>query len=119
MDPVSTGSDFGRLMQYGAVGVVAAGLLTLVVVLFRQFVNHALEQNKKLQEQHHEMQVQHLQALHSIAREIREVKTELSRDIGQLFNEVSSITEGSRAHRPYKPPRGGGSGGSGSSGSIG
>lgn len=112
MDPVTTTSDFGRLMQYGAVGIVAAGLLTLVVVLFRQFVNHALEQNKQLQEQHHEMQVQHLQALNSIAREIREVKTELSRDIGQLFNEISSITEGSRAHRK---PRGGGSGYSGPS----
>jgi type II secretory pathway component PulM len=111
MDPASAGSDFGRLMQYGAVGVVAAGLLTLVVVLFRQFVNHALEQNKELQTQHHEMQVQHLQALHAIAREIREVKTELSRDIGQLFNEVSSITDGSRAHRgPRLPPRSGGSG---------
>ena len=99
-------------MQYGAVGVVAAGLLTLVVVLFRQFVQHALEQNKELLKRHDSMLEANLNALHGVRQAInetntiiREVKVELGRDIGQLFNEVSAITEGSRVQRPRPPSR--------------
>lgn len=102
-------------MQYGAVGTIAAGLLALVVVLVRQFVNHALEQNKKLLERHDEMmerhdkmQEKHVEAIHALTRAIHE----LSRDVGLLFNEVSAMSEGSRVevtgrHR-IKPPRGSG-----------
>lgn len=101
-------------MQYGAVGIVAAGLLTLVVVLFRQFVNHALEQNKNLIERHDEILVENLKALHGVESALKAVEVmvrEVSRDLGMLFNEVSAISEGSRVdttgrHR-LKPPRGG------------
>jgi hypothetical protein len=106
MDPATAGGEFGRLMQYGAVGIIAAGLLTLLVVLFRQFVNHALEQNKKLlerhdlmMERHDAMQTAHLKAMHELVSAIHAMKAEVIRDIGQVFNEVSAITEGSRAHR--------------------
>lgn len=115
MDAVTPAADFSRLMQYGAVGVVAAGLLTLVVVIFRQLVNHALEQNKALQEQirsmHKENQETHqayLRALHAVEGAIAAIRVEVTRDIGQLFNEFSAYTEGSRAHRG--PRRGGGAG---------
>jgi hypothetical protein len=105
-------ANFGHLMQYGAVGIIAAGLLALVVGMFRQFVNHALEQNKKLLERHDEMLVKNLEALHGVASALKDVEVmvrEVSRDLGMLFNEVSGMTEGSMAHR-IKPRRGGGGG---------
>jgi hypothetical protein len=110
VNPVTPEADFGRLMQYGAVGVVAAGLLALVVVLFRQFVNHALEQNKTLLERHDEMQKAHVEAMRELTQAIHGLKTELRVEFGQLFNELTAITEGTRGgSRGYriKPPRGG------------
>lgn len=93
-------------MQYGAVGVVAAGLLTLVVAVFWLFVKHALEQNKKLIERHDEIQEKHLAAVYEVEKAIRAMHSDLSRDLGQLFNEISAVTGGSRAHRITRPPRG-------------
>lgn len=110
-DPVAAG-DFSRLMQYGAVGVIAAGLLALVVVIFRQLINGLIEQNKKLTEQQHEMQAKTLESLHAIGQSIRDMdntirhlKIDMSRDVADMVrDEVTSV--GSRGHR--LPPRKGG-----------
>jgi hypothetical protein len=99
MDVGTPGSDFSRLMQYGAVGVVAAGLLTLVVAGFWLFLKHALEQNKTLLTRHDEMQEKHVEALRELVTAIHALKSELSRDIGHLFNELSAMTEGSKVGR--------------------
>jgi len=113
------GANFGQLMQYGAVGVVAAGLLTLVVIIFRQLVTHALDQSKQLAEQLQEQQKRdeeihkaYIKSLNEIAVALSAIRIEVTRDLGQLFNEISAMTEGSRAHR-IRP-----SGGSGSSGGV-
>lgn len=82
------------------------GLLGLAVYLIRQFVNHALEQNKELISQQHDMQAKTLEALHALGQATRDVKNELSsltKDVALLFN----AREGSQAHR-IRPPRGGG-----------
>lgn len=109
MDPVAPGADFSRLMQYGAVGVVAAGLLALVVMVFKQLITHALAQNTKLSEQQHEMQAKTLEALHAIGQGLRDVqntlvhfKVEVSRDVADMVREEGTAV-GSRAHR--LPPK--------------
>jgi Zn-dependent oligopeptidase len=107
-DPVAAG-DFGRLMQYGAVGVIACGLLTIVVMIFRQLITHALDQNKQLMEQQREDQAKTIEALHAIGQSLRDVhntlvhfKVDVSRDVAEMANEMTS--PGSRAHR-IRPPR--------------
>lgn len=112
-DPVTTG-DFGRLVQLGAIGAVAAALLVLVVALVKQFAAHALEQNKKLIEQDHAMQMKTLEALHavgqrlaSVENQIASLRQETTREFGQLYNEISgdhTMGGGSRGHR-IKPPK--------------
>lgn len=105
-------ADFRQLSQYGAVGIVAGGLLILVVMLFRQFVMHALEQNKNLQKQNHEMQEKMLAAINllttavnvNLVNAVKDMHASVVRDVGQVFNEVSAITETSRPIRS-RPPR--------------
>lgn len=108
-DPVA-GGDFGRLMQYGAVGVVAMGLLALVVMIFRQLITHALDQNKQLHEQQREDQAKTIEALHAIGQGIQDVKNELrsfkievSRDVADMARDEG--TGIGRPRHPTKPPR--------------
>jgi hypothetical protein len=110
VDPVTPNADFGRLMQYGAIGIVAMGLLTLVVAIFRQLINGLIEQNKKLTEQSHEMQAKTLESLHAIGQAIRDMdntlrhfKVDVSRDVASMVRDEAT-SAGSRAHR-LKPPR--------------
>lgn len=112
MDPVTPNADFGRLMQYGAVGVVAAGLLALVVIVFRQLITHALDQNKQLMEQHREDQAKTLEALHAIGQGLRDIQTtlvhfkiEVTHNVADMLREEATAA-GSRAHR-IRPPRDG------------
>ena len=113
----------GPLAQYGAVGVVAGLLLLLIIGLFKTFVDNAIKTNAELQRQNHEMQSATLQALNGIRAELTATKTdvvhavgalkaELSTDIRELdhtvsnmFNELSSVTGGSRGYAVGKPPR--------------
>jgi predicted translin family RNA/ssDNA-binding protein len=106
VDPVTPNADFGRLMQYGAVGIVAAGLLALVVGIFRQLVNHILKQNEKQQE----IQEKTLESLHAIGQAIRDMdntvrqfKVDVSRDVADMVRDEAT-SAGSRAYRT-KPPR--------------
>jgi hypothetical protein len=114
MDPAST-LDFGHLAQYGAIGIIAGGLLLLVVGIFRQLVTHILKQNEQRDEYQREMQGKTLESLHAIGQGIRDInnemrsfKIEVSRNVADMVrDEVTSA--GSRAHRiDKKPPRGGG-----------
>lgn len=105
MDPVTPNADFSRLMQYGAVGIVAAGLLALVVIVFRQLITHALDQNKKLMEQQREDQAKTIEALHAIGQGLRDIqntlvhfKVEVSRNVADMVRDEATAA-GSRAHR--------------------
>lgn len=101
-------ADFSRLMQYGAIGVVATGLLVLVVGIFRQLVNHILKQNDKQQE----LQTKTVESLHAIGQAIRDLdtsirhfKVDVSRDVADMVRDEATAA-GSRAHR-IRPPRDG------------
>jgi hypothetical protein len=103
-------ADFSRLAQYGAVGVIAAGLLALVVMVFKQLITHALDQNKKLSEQQHTMQEKTLEALHAIGQGLRDVQNELrsfkievSRDVADMVRDEGTAV--GRVRHPTKPPR--------------
>lgn len=106
MDPGAV--DVSRLTEYGIAGTVAALLLTVVVVAFRQLVAHALKQNDELMARQHEMEMKLLESMHAVgqtlrdlANEIRHLKVEVSRDVAGMVRE--EVTEaGSRAHRPRK-----------------
>lgn len=109
MDPVTPDANFGKLMQYGAVGVIAAGLLVLIVAIFRQLINGLIEQNRKLTDQLHDMQAKTLESLHAIGQAIRDTnntlshfKIDVSRDVADMVRDEATAA-GSRAHR--LPPR--------------
>lgn len=111
MDPTTPVSDFNRLAQYGAAGIVAAGLLTLVVVIFRQLITHALEQNKQLTERQHDMQAKTLEALHALGQALRDLdanlrswKTEITYSVVEMVRDEATAA-GSRAHRTKPPSR--------------
>jgi hypothetical protein len=112
-DTVAAG-DFGRLIQVGAIGVVALGLLTLVVALVKQFAAHALDQNKELIKTEHDMQLKTLESLHAVGQKLQSLENQVvmmrqenAREFGQLYNEVAgdNTTAGSRAHRIKPPPK--------------
>lgn len=105
----------GPLAQYGAVGVILAAVLGVGLIMFRQFVNNMIESNRELSKQNFEMQLQNLKALNGIEHAVTAMKTELSTDIRELdhtvstmFNELSSVTGGSRGYAVGKQPPGGG-----------
>lgn len=111
MDPAGTPvADFGRLAQYGAVGIIAAGLLLIVVMVFRQLMNHTLKQNETMMARRDEMEMKLLESIHAVGQALRDLDTsvrhmkiEVSRDVADMVrDEVTSA--GSRAHR-MKPPR--------------
>jgi hypothetical protein len=113
MDPAGT-PDFGHLAQYGAIGIVAGGLLLLVVGIFRQLVTHVLKQNEQRDEYQREHGAKTLESLHAIGQglrdmqnELRNFRVEVSRDVADMVrDEVTSA--GSRGYRTdKKPPRGG------------
>lgn len=109
MDPSTPVADFNRLAQYGAAGIVAAGLLTLVILIFRQLVNHALKQNEMLMQRQHEMELKLLEALHAVGQGLRDLdtsirhwKVELTHTVAEMVRD--EVTQaGSRGYRA-KPP---------------
>jgi hypothetical protein len=81
--------SFQSLGQYGVAGIIAAGLLTLFVLIFRRLVENIIEQNKHLQEKNQEYQQQLVTALHSLTTTVTGLSTnmrEMSRDMGLLYN---------------------------------
>ena len=114
MNDPSSAADFGRLTQFGAIGVIALGLLTLIVGLVKQLVTHALDQNKKLNENQREDEAKTREALHAVGQsllrlenQIASMRQENAREFGQLYNEVAgdNTIVGSRAHRIKPPPK--------------
>ncbi len=103
-------TSLGPLAQYGAVGVILAAVLCAGLIMFRQFVNNMIESNRELSKQNFEMQLQNLKALNGIEHAVTAMKTELSNDIreldhtvGNMFNELSAVTGGSRGYAINKP----------------
>jgi hypothetical protein len=107
MEPPAGG--LAHLEQYGALGIVAAALLTLVLMLIKRFVDHAIESNKQLQAQNNEMQRENLKALHGIVMEVRGIKNEIVNEIRDLHGAVASVVN-DMPSRGYtvgrKPPTG-------------
>lgn len=101
------------LAQYGAIGLILAAVLTTGIIMFRQFVNNMIDSNRELSKQNFEMQLQNLKALNGIEHAVTAMKTELSghmRDLdhtmGNMFNELSSVTGGSRGYAlGTRPPK--------------
>jgi hypothetical protein len=101
----------GPFQQFGAMGLVAGLMLLLMVGIFKVLVNNVLKTNTDLLKQNFDIQMQTLGALNAIKTEVTAMKTELSADIreldhtmGQVFNEVSGMTGGSRGYAVGKPP---------------
>ena len=114
MEPSSIPS-LAPLAQLGAVGVILAAVLGVGIIIFRQFVNNIIDSNRELSKQNFDMQLQNLKALAAIESAVTAMKTELSADIRELdhttsnlFNELSTITGGSRGYAvsPRVKPRG-------------
>lgn len=109
-------ATLGPFAQYGAMGLVGGVLLLVVVGMFKTFVDNAIKSNAELQKQNFDMQLQTLTALNGIRTAVTEMKTELSTDIRELdhtvanmFNELSSVTGGSRGYAiGARPPKRGG-----------
>lgn len=111
MEPVTS---LGPLAQYGAVGLILAAVLGTGLIMFRQFVNNMIDANRDLSKQNFEMQLKNLEALHNIEEAVTAMQTGLSNDIreldhtvGNMFNELSAVTGGSRGYAlpgtPIKP----------------
>lgn len=112
MEPIA---GLKPLAQLGAVGVILAVVLSVVLILFKRFVDNMIDSNRDLSKQNFDMQLQTLTALNSIKTEITAMKNDLSADIRELdhttsnlFNEISAVTGGSRGYSIGKPPRRGG-----------
>lgn len=114
MNDPGTTADFGKLVQLGAIGVVALGLLTLIIGLVKQLVAHALDQNKELIKNHREEEAKSREALNAIGQsllrlenQIVSLRQEQTREFGQLYNEVAGDNTiiGSRPHRIKPPPK--------------
>ncbi len=93
------------LAQYGAVGVVAAIMVGLVVLIFKQLITHILTQNEKHQEQQQENQAKTLESLHAIGQALQNLNNSINRfqadtrrDIVEMVREEVTVA-GSRAHR--------------------
>lgn len=93
------------LAQYGAIGVVAAIVLGLVVLVFRQLITHILKQNERHQDQQAEHQAKTLESLHAIGQAIHTLTTSINRFEIDVRREVVEMVHtevtvaGSRAHR--------------------
>lgn len=111
MDPTPAGG-LAHLEQYGALGIIAAALLALVVLLVKRFVDHAIDSNKQLQAQNNEMQKENLKAMHAIVTELGKLTYEMRTGVASILNEREYTQSGRerRATRPPINPRGGGSG---------
>jgi hypothetical protein len=97
--------DLGKLAQYGAVGIVAFATLTIIVLIFRQLINHVLKQNDRNQERQEVHQAKTVESLHAIGQAIRDLdntirrfQIDVRRDVAEMVH--SEVTAaGSRAHR--------------------
>lgn len=101
MDQVSTQT----LAQYGAIGVVAAILIGLVVLVFKQIITHILKQNDLHQTQQQANQAKTLESLHAIGQALQNLNNSINRfqvdtrrDIVEMVREEVTVA-GSRAHR--------------------
>jgi len=116
MDPTPPGG-LAHLEQYGALGIIVTALLGLVILLVRQFVQHAIKSNEQLQAQNAEMQKENLKAMHAIVFAIEKLRTDLVYEFAAVLNSDQTVVrerdprERRLTRPPVKPREGGGSGG--------
>jgi len=115
MDPAASTGGLAHLEQYGALGIVVAALLGLVILLVRQFVQHAIKSNEQLQAQNAEMQKENLKAMHAIVIAIEKLRTDLVYEFSAVLNSDPTVvrereTRERRLTRPPIKPREGGGG---------
>jgi hypothetical protein len=98
------------MAQYGAVGLILAAVLSVGLIMFRQFVNNMIDSNRELSKQNFDIQLKNIQALNGIEGAVTAMKTELSTDIRELdhtmsnlFNEIQTANGGSRGYAINKP----------------
>ena len=107
MDPSPAGG-LAHLEQYGALGIIAAALLGLVLLLVKRFVDHAIDSNKQLQAQNNEMQKENLKAMHAVVTELARLRNDMVREfqigIASIVNETTQAGQGQRARRSTRPP---------------
>ncbi len=118
MDATPAGG-LAHLEQYGALGIIVTALLGLVILLVRQFVQHAIKSNEQLQAQNAEMQKENLRAMHTIATEIAGLRADLVFEFAAILNGEPTVARDPRMRRTTRPPispRGTGGGQSGSGG---
>lgn len=114
MDPPAGG--LAHLESYGALGIVAAALLALVVLLVKRFVDHAIDSNTKLQTQNSEMQKENLKAIHAMVLEMKALRNEMVHEfrtgIASIINDQQQAPPRERraTRPPYVPPGRSGSG---------
>ena len=115
MDPPTATGGLAHLESYGALGVVAAALLGLVILLIRQFVQHAIKSNEQLQAQNAEMQRETLKALSAIQANSDRQTAAVLAEIRELHYAVAHVVNDmpSKAHQIglRRPPGRSGSGG--------
>ncbi len=83
--------SFQSLGQYGVAGAIAAGMLTLFVVIFKRLVDNIIEQNRHLQERQQEIQQQQISGLTSLQRSIEQLSSTLSMDLRELSREIAEV----------------------------
>jgi len=100
-----------HLESYGALGIIAAALLGVVLLLIRQFVQHAIKSNEQLQAQNAEMQRETLKSLHAITQANERASEAIIGEIRDLHYAVAAVVNDmpSKAHfvGPRQEPRGG------------
>jgi len=113
MDPAAPTGGLAHLEQYGALGIIVTALLGLVILLVRQFVQHAIKSNEQLQHQNTEMQKENLKAMHAIVIAIEKLRTDLVYEFGAVLNSDPTVVREREARErrmtrpPIKPREGG------------
>jgi hypothetical protein len=107
MDPAAPTGGLAHLEQYGALGIIVTALLGLVILLVRQFVQHAIKSNEQLQQQNAEMQKENLKAMHAIVIAIEKLRTDLVYEFGAVLNSDPTVVrerDQPRERRLTRPP---------------
>ncbi len=91
MDGPAPVASFQSLGQYGVAGAIAAGMLTLFVMIFKRLIDNVIEQNKHLQERQQEIQQQQISGLIALQKSIDQLGTTISTDIRELSREIAEV----------------------------
>ncbi len=91
MDPAPPIAGFQALGQYGVAGAIAAGMLTLFVVIFKRLVDNVIKQNEHLQERQQEIQQQQISGMAALQKSIDSLGAILSTDVRELSREIAEV----------------------------